>query len=225
MPSSLFLELYRHTSRLRLYLYHATLTIQPKTLTTNKMSSHAPDSVHFSLAKALTSLHKPEAYPDCCVDVHTWHQDQKNVTRTKRTSPRLLQCLELHIHVCVYGAANTVLCVDAPQCNAYRRLCTTPSSGTCKLVAVAAGMLCTLSWARERGFENADIPLHVYGPPGLADYIRSGHMQANPFVYRMQHRHEKVVIAVILHQECERYCTAAIGRLAGCYHGDAVQQR
>lgn len=38
--------------------------------------------------------------------------------------------------------------------------------------AVDAGMLCTLSWARERGFENADIPLHVYGPPGLADYIR-----------------------------------------------------
>ena len=33
-------------------------------------------------------------------------------------------------------------------------------------------MLCTLNWARERGFESADIPLHVYGPPGLADYIR-----------------------------------------------------
>ncbi|DBA74831.1 TPA: hypothetical protein ACH3X2_009173 [Trebouxia sp. C0005] len=35
------------------------------------------------------------------------------------------------------------------------------------------GMLCTLNWARERGFESADIPLHVYGPPGLADYIRT----------------------------------------------------
>ena len=41
----------------------------------------------------------------------------------------------------------------------------------------AAGMLCTLSWARERGFENADIPLHVYGPPGLADYIRYNSLQ------------------------------------------------
>ncbi|KAL0052085.1 hypothetical protein WJX82_007711 [Trebouxia sp. C0006] len=35
------------------------------------------------------------------------------------------------------------------------------------------GMLCTLNWARERGFESADIPLHVYGPLGLADYIRT----------------------------------------------------
>ncbi len=40
-------------------------------------------------------------------------------------------------------------------------------------IALCTGMLCTLSWARERGFEDADIPLHVYGPPGLADYIRS----------------------------------------------------
>lgn len=35
------------------------------------------------------------------------------------------------------------------------------------------GMLCTISASRERGHEAADIPLHVYGPPGLADYINT----------------------------------------------------
>lgn len=34
------------------------------------------------------------------------------------------------------------------------------------------GMLCTISAARERGYETADEPLHVYGPPGLTDYIK-----------------------------------------------------
>lgn len=34
------------------------------------------------------------------------------------------------------------------------------------------GMLCTISAARERGYEAADEPLHIYGPPGLADFIK-----------------------------------------------------
>jgi ribonuclease BN (tRNA processing enzyme) len=34
------------------------------------------------------------------------------------------------------------------------------------------GMLCTISAAREKGHEMADTPLHVYGPQGLADFIK-----------------------------------------------------
>ena len=33
-------------------------------------------------------------------------------------------------------------------------------------------MLCTISAAREKGYETADEPVHIYGPPGLADYIK-----------------------------------------------------
>lgn len=32
-------------------------------------------------------------------------------------------------------------------------------------------MLCTMSSAREKGLDSADLPLHIYGPPGLAEYI------------------------------------------------------
>ncbi|PRW58804.1 Zinc phosphodiesterase ELAC 1 isoform B [Chlorella sorokiniana] len=35
------------------------------------------------------------------------------------------------------------------------------------------GMLCTISAARERGYESADEPLHIYGPPGLTDFINT----------------------------------------------------
>lgn len=35
------------------------------------------------------------------------------------------------------------------------------------------GMLCTISASRERGFELADIPVHVYGPPGLVSFVSS----------------------------------------------------
>ena len=35
----------------------------------------------------------------------------------------------------------------------------------------AAGMLCTASSAREMGLDASDIPIHVYGPPGLAAFI------------------------------------------------------
>lgn len=34
------------------------------------------------------------------------------------------------------------------------------------------GMLCTLSGSRERGHENADFPIHVYGPPGTVQFVR-----------------------------------------------------
>ena len=33
------------------------------------------------------------------------------------------------------------------------------------------GMLCTISASRERGHEAADIPIHVYGPPGLVSFV------------------------------------------------------
>lgn len=33
-------------------------------------------------------------------------------------------------------------------------------------------MLCTMSAAREIGLDIADVPLHLYGPPGLAEFIK-----------------------------------------------------
>lgn len=33
------------------------------------------------------------------------------------------------------------------------------------------GMLCTISASREKGHEAADIPIHVYGPPGLVSFV------------------------------------------------------
>lgn len=35
------------------------------------------------------------------------------------------------------------------------------------------GIICTIGAAREKGHENADIPVHVYGPPGLAAFLTS----------------------------------------------------
>jgi ribonuclease BN (tRNA processing enzyme) len=35
------------------------------------------------------------------------------------------------------------------------------------------GLICTVGSAREHGHENADIPVHVYGPPGTADFLAS----------------------------------------------------
>jgi ribonuclease Z len=34
------------------------------------------------------------------------------------------------------------------------------------------GMLCTISAAREKGHEAADTPVHVYGPQGIAEFIK-----------------------------------------------------
>ena len=33
------------------------------------------------------------------------------------------------------------------------------------------GLLCTISASKERGHETADIPIHIYGPPGTADFL------------------------------------------------------
>ena len=35
-----------------------------------------------------------------------------------------------------------------------------------------AGLVCTISWSRDRGLIDADFPIHIYGPEGVADYIR-----------------------------------------------------
>lgn len=34
------------------------------------------------------------------------------------------------------------------------------------------GMLCTLGMGREKGHETADMPVHIYGPPGLVDFLK-----------------------------------------------------
>ncbi len=33
------------------------------------------------------------------------------------------------------------------------------------------GLLCVINASRERGHESADIPVHVYGPAGTADFL------------------------------------------------------
>lgn len=33
------------------------------------------------------------------------------------------------------------------------------------------GLLCSISASRESGHEVSDIPVHLYGPPGLTDFI------------------------------------------------------
>ncbi len=35
------------------------------------------------------------------------------------------------------------------------------------------GLICTLSSAREKGHEVADIPIHIYGPSGTAEFLAS----------------------------------------------------
>lgn len=42
----------------------------------------------------------------------------------------------------------------------------------CRLCVAGAGMMCICSAAREMGLDTSDLPLHIYGPPGLAEYLR-----------------------------------------------------
>ncbi|GMH33297.1 hypothetical protein BSKO_01131 [Bryopsis sp. KO-2023] len=42
-----------------------------------------------------------------------------------------------------------------------------------ELILGIPGMICTIGCSRERGHSVADIPLHIYGPPGLAEFIES----------------------------------------------------
>ena len=51
------------------------------------------------------------------------------------------------------------------------------------------GLICTIGAARERGHENADIPVHVYGPPGTAEFLASiyqvGGLYRTPHILRV----------------------------------------
>eukprot|EP00887_Chlorella_sp_A99_P004663 scaffold4.g4663.t1 len=47
------------------------------------------------------------------------------------------------------------------------------SSLTPDAVLGLPGMLCTISASREKGHEAADVPVHVYGPPGLVDFVNT----------------------------------------------------
>ena len=85
-------------------------------------------------------------------DSQSWHLcqcylDRPELSGSQKTS--LLMC----------KACSFLLYVDCPWEAEFNAVLT-------------AGMLCTLSWAREKGFENSDVPIHVYGPEGLAEYIR-----------------------------------------------------
>ena len=135
----------------------------------------------------MTCVHNLSA----CLDVCEVHMVSAN-TRQDATFPlsiygRTHSDLHVLLQALLVSLAHTAL---------QTTLCTAPFRRGFQSVAAAAGMLCTLSWARERGFENADIPLHVYGPPGLADYIRSGtlpvpvlHTPPPQLMCRVQHNH------------------------------------
>ncbi|KAI8465185.1 MAG: hypothetical protein J3K34DRAFT_461521, partial [Monoraphidium minutum] len=44
------------------------------------------------------------------------------------------------------------------------------------------GLICTVGSARERGHENADIPVHVYGPPGTAEFLACVYQVSSTYV-------------------------------------------
>ncbi|PNH05146.1 hypothetical protein TSOC_008557, partial [Tetrabaena socialis] len=48
--------------------------------------------------------------------------------------------------------------------------------------------MCTISASRERGHEGSDIPVHVYGPPGTADFLAT--------MMRVSHTYLEITIIV-----------------------------
>ena len=55
------------------------------------------------------------------------------------------------------------------KANKVHRIFITCLSADC--VSGLPGLLCTLSASRVQGHEMADIPIHLYGPPGLTEFI------------------------------------------------------
>ena len=43
---------------------------------------------------------------------------------------------------------------------------------TCEATSMSAGMMCIISASREMGLDTSDLPLHIFGPAGLAEYLR-----------------------------------------------------
>ncbi|KXZ50002.1 hypothetical protein GPECTOR_18g157 [Gonium pectorale] len=56
------------------------------------------------------------------------------------------------------------------------------------------GLMCTINSARERGHELSDIPVHVYGPPGTADFLAS----------MMRVSQTYLEITIVVHEVCPR---------------------
>ncbi|KAK9829871.1 hypothetical protein WJX72_008356 [[Myrmecia] bisecta] len=74
------------------------------------------------------------------------------------------------------------------------------------------GMLCSLSSARVKGQEIADMPLHLYGPPGLAEYIRAMLQVSDTYLEMPVLVHELMPHAV-RERDAEPYCLNPRARL------------
>ncbi|CAL8471292.1 g10834 [Coccomyxa elongata] len=58
------------------------------------------------------------------------------------------------------------------------------------------GMMCICSAAREVGMDTSDLPLHIYGPPGLAEYLRTFLAVSDTYIVMPIVVHEFVTHAV-----------------------------
>ncbi|KAL6757377.1 beta-lactamase-like protein [Haematococcus lacustris] len=70
------------------------------------------------------------------------------------------------------------------------------TSLTSESVAGLPGLLCTIGQARVRGHETTDIPIHVYGPPGLANFLANIYMVSHTYLEVAIVVHELVSVAV-----------------------------
>lgn len=70
-----------------------------------------------------------------------------------------------------------------------------------------AGMLCTISAAREVGHEAADVPVHLYGPPGIADFLAAAMQLSDTYMLVPVLIHEFVAEAITGRSEDFEVCT------------------
>lgn len=63
------------------------------------------------------------------------------------------------------------------------------------------GMLCTIGASRLRGHENADIPIHLYGPQGLVDFIDAMMTVSNTYLEMPVIIHEMIPRALTPEEE------------------------
>ena len=67
-------------------------------------------------------------------------------------------------------------------------------------------MLCTISAAREVGHETADVPVHLYGPPGIADFLAAAMELSDTYMLVPLIIHEFVAVAVPSQKEDSEVC-------------------
>ena len=86
----------------------------------------------------------------------------------------------------------TLVCFMGCSVNALLRLHYSIAGTGCKIpfclshgMLMDAGMMCIISASREMGLDTSDLPLHIFGPSGLAEYLRCCLLR--PFLQLMHH--------------------------------------